>query len=525
MTNKLTLGQLPERPEPLWRGGLSLPIFNPLEDDCETDVAIVGGGITGITAAYLLSNAGKKVVLIDADRLLNGTTGHTTAKVTAQHDLIYDEFISHFGQSIARLYYEANMEAFNFIKNIIEEHNIDCDYSIEDAFLYATTDKYAKKLQQEWNAYQKLHIEGKLVTEIPFNIKIKNALVMNDQAQFHPLKYLSKLVTLLESNGVQIYEHTTAVDINEDGDRVRVITLNGKSITASQAICCSHFPFYEGTGFYFTRMYAERSYALAVKTEKDYPGGMYLSVDEPSRSLRSASYKGEKIIIIAGEKHKTGQGENTLEHYKALEGFGKDVVGINQVLYRWSTQDLTTLDKIPYVGEITRGKNRILVATGYRKWGMTNSTVAAMIIRDKILGTGNRYLELYQPSRFYIDPSLKNFFIENTDVVKHFLKGKLELPHKSLEQMENDEAIIIRVNGNRKGVYKDHYGKLHIVDTTCTHLGCEVNWNQGDRTWDCPCHGSRFSFNGAVIEGPAEKPLLKESFNMTDLLSEDKTGY
>ena len=527
MENQHGEDKLPFQPEPYWREGLDLPKFDPLKEDLEVDVAIVGGGITGITAAYLLVKEGVKVALLEASQLLNGTTGHTTAKITAQHGLIYDEFISHFGKSKARLYYEANIEALEFIKNTIDENKISCEFSKEDAYLYSTSESYAMKIEKEHNAYKALNIDGDLLYEIPFEVNLHNALVMRDQAQFHPLKYLAVLLKKVQEAGALIFEETTAVNVEQDSQGTHVLTRDGHRVTCNRVLACSHFPFYEGTGLYFSRMYADRSYILAVKAKKDYPGGMFYNVDPPNRSLRSTEMNGETLILIGGESHKTGQGKDTLEHYKALETFGETLLGTQEVLYRWSAQDLITLDKVPYIGELSSLQPHVLVATGYRKWGMTNGTAAALLLADLVLNRKNRFKDLFSPSRFVADPSLKKFFMDNADVAKHLIAGKFDQPSTEIESLANDEGAVVTINGKRKGAYKDSDGKVYIVDTTCTHIGCEVNWNHGDRTWDCPCHGSRFSYTGEVIEGPAEKPLARgdDDFKMLDNLTSDDSGY
>ena len=516
--------KLPDHTESYWRTDIEFPEFPSLEEDLHVDVVIVGGGITGLTSAYLLVNEGLKVAVLEAGILMNGTTGHTTAKITAQHDLIYDEFIHNIGRSNARLYYEANSEALTFIKETINLHKIDCDFSTQDAYIYATTEKYAKKIEKEAVAYEKIGIDGGLVDTIPFDIDIQNALVMKDQAQFHPTKYLVHLIGLITEKGGLIFENTTAVNI-ETGEQPTVLTREGPRVTANQVLVCSHFPFYEGLGLYSTRMHADRSYALAVKTKKKFPGGIYISADEPNRSLRAVQIKGEEMVLIVGENHKTGQGIETMEHYKALEAFGEEVFGLEEIVYRWSAQDLITLDKLPYIGEITPGQPNILIATGYRKWGMSNGTAAALLFRDMIVGTENTFQKLYTPSRFYAHPSLKNFLVENANVVGQLIKGKLDSPKTSPESLIKGEGAVITMDGHRKGAYRDDEGQLHIVDTTCTHIGCEVEWNNGDRTWDCPCHGSRFSHTGEVIEGPAEKPLQKYDYTMMDNLTSEDSGY
>ena len=522
--NEYINGKLPKDPESFWRSSIEFPEFPSLDTDINVDVVIVGAGITGITSAFLLINEGLKVAVLEAGKILNGTTGHTTAKITAQHDLIYDEFIQNIGKSKARLYYEANTEALHFIKETVAQQNIDCDFSTQDAYIYATTDEYATKIEKEAEAYEKLTIDGGLVDRIPFDIDIKKALVMKNQAQFHPTKYLVQLIQLFTEKGGLIFENTTAVNI-ETGENPTVLTREGSSVTAKHILVCSHFPFYEGLGLYSTRMYADRSYALAVKTKKKFPAGIYLSADQPTRSLRSLSVNGEELVLIVGESHKTGQGIETMAHYKALEEFGEEIFGLDEIVYRWSAQDLVTLDKLPYIGEITSGQPNILIATGFRKWGMSNGTAAALLFRDMILGRENNFRNLYTPSRFYAHPSLKNFLVQNANVVGKLIKGKLESPRTNPEDLANGEGAVITLEGHRKGAYKDDDGKLHIVDTTCTHIGCEVEWNNGDRTWDCPCHGSRFSPTGEVIEGPAEKPLKKYDYKMIDNLTSKDSGY
>lgn len=502
--NQNTEGKLPQSPEPYWRENLDLPEFDKLNADTEADVVIVGGGITGITAAYLLIQEGLKVVLLEASNLLNGVTGHTTAKLTAQHGLTYDNLITHMGKSKARLYYEANMEALDFVKETVNQHKIECEFKEQDAYVYSTTEEYERKIKKEHQAYQKLNIDGDLVDDIPFGINVHNALSMKNQAQFHPLKYLTHLVQIFKEKGGRIYENTTAVDV--DGGNT-VITRDGHRVKGDYVLACSHYPFYDGMGFYFTKLHANRSYVVAIETDKEYPGGMYLSADKPVRSLRSVNTDGKQMVLIVGESHKTGQGEDTLKHYEALESFGRDVFGEHNTVYRWSTQDLVSLDKVPYIGEITSGHPKVLVATGYRKWGMSSGIAAAHLLRDKVIGNQNPYEDLYSPSRFYADPSLKTFLKQNVDVAEHLIKGKLEITNKRVENLAAGEGGVVFYNGGRAGAYKEKNGEVHVVDTTCSHMGCETEWNHGDRTWDCPCHGSRFSYNGNVIEGPAEEGL------------------
>ena len=500
---------LPTYPEPYWTQTIEkLPSYPKLAEDADTDIVVVGGGISGITTGYLLATAGFRVTLLEAGTLLSGTTGHTTAKITAQHDLIYDELMKQEGVEKAGLYYNANRDALQFIRNTIKENGIECGFSTQDAYVYSNSNAYLQKLQDEMSAYEKLGIPGSYVDHLPLkNIPAKAAVVMKEQAQFHPLQYLSVLIRKFAQAGGQIHEQTTATDIRQD-NRMVVSTADGRQITCNRVVICSHFPFYDGYGFFFARMHAERSYALGVKGGIDYPGGMYISAEEPKRSIRSASgADGSQILIIGGQTHKTGQGICTINHYEALQQFAAQHFEMQEISYRWSAHDLVTGDKLPYIGRITDNSQNVFIATGYKKWGMTSSTLAALLIRDLIQERENPYAELFAPSRSLSLNTLKNLVVDNFDVAKHLISGKVEMVHRKPEDLAKGEGAAVSVHGRRAGAYRDPEGQLHIVDTTCTHMGCEVEWNDGERTWDCPCHGSRFSVNGEVLEGPAQRPL------------------
>jgi Rieske Fe-S protein len=337
---------------------------------------------------------------------------------------------------------------------------------------------------------------------------VKSAIIMKNQAQFHPLKYLLHLTNQITAHGGQIFELTTAIDI-ENGSEPKVLTKGGHAINCKQMLIASHFPFEDKLGFYFARMYANRSYVIAAKTKKEFPGGMYINAEKPTRSLRYTNINGEQLVLFIGENHRTGVGESMIKHYEALEAFAEETFGVKEILYRWSTQDLKTLDKVPYIGRLTENNQNILVATGFRGWGMTHGTAAALLLTDLMIGNNNRFEDLFSPQRFHADPDIKKFISYNADVAMHLIKGKLEISSVEPEDLNPDEGSVVMVNGQRAGAYKDREGTLHIVDTSCTHMGCELVWNTGERSWDCPCHGSRFSYVGDVLEGPAEKPLKR----------------
>lgn len=498
----------PKMPSTYWRDTEEVRSFSKLNQHAETDVAIVGGGITGLTTAYLLKDSGLKIALIDAGRLIDGTTGYTTAKVTAQHGLIYNYLKSHFDLDTAKNYYEFNNQAMKLIDEIIYKEKIDCDYSLEDAVIYSTEKSNAKKLDKEKETYDEIGIPNELREDIPLDIEVEKALYMKSQAQFHPVKYLSKVIEALVEAGVDIYENTVATGV-KNGDKPVVKLKDGGSITCKHVVDASHFPFTDFRGFFSARLYPERSYIIASKSAKTYPGGMYASIDSPSRSIRATPFDGEDLWLIGGEGHKTGKGGDTFEKYLSLKQYADEKFGLTTFQYRWSAQDMTSLDYMPYIGPISNKQSNIHVATGFRKWGMTLGTGAARLIADIILDEVNPYQKMFAPDRFHADPDLAHFAEINGEAAKELIKGKLEYSKGNIEEMHKDHGEVMRINGTRAGVYKDLSGNVQIVDTTCTHMGCELNWNQGERTWDCPCHGSRFSTKGDVLEGPAKSPLKK----------------
>ncbi len=492
-------------PESYWLASTEATNYPTLDQDISVDILIIGGGYVGIACAYQLVKEGFKIAILEGNRILNGVTAYTTAKITSQHGLIYDKIQRQMGRELAQQYADANQHAIQETKRIMNEHSIDCDFVTESAFTYTLQEKYVQKIYDEIKTATDLGIKASFVDEIPFNLPIKAAIRFDDQAQFHPRKFTLGLAKYIVEQGVRIFENSRAVDIEEDNGYI-VTTTKGKKVTAKRVIIASHYPFYNKHGMYFARLYVERAYALAIKTKEKYPGGMYINADDPARSLRRLDTQDGELVMVIGDHHKTGQGRSTLQHYEALVDYANSLFTVEDIPYRWSTQDCMTLDGIPYIGNFTSNTPNLYVATGFQKWGMTNSIVSSLLIKDLIVKGESPWKDVYNPSRKTIVASAKTFIVENYNVAEQLLDGKLsQLPEKA--DLKPGDAKVLKIDGKRVGAYRDRQGNLHLVNTTCTHMGCELNWNSAEESWDCPCHGSRFTYEGAIISGPAVNPL------------------
>lgn len=493
----------------IWRQHDTGTLYPPLIASESSEVVVIGAGIAGLVCAYELQKRGKQVTLLEALEIGHGTTGHTTAKCSVQHGTIYQKLIRHFDETTARLYYEFNAEALVYLQKQIDE-GFECDYSIEDSFLYSTGP--SEELSRELDAYRRLKLDGGEATEEVRNVfpfPIEQALVIRKQAQFHPVKYLRELADRFVRMGGKIYEQTRALDVSQ-GPRPIVTTAAGRRVQANQVVIATHYPFNDLRGLYVSKFSVERSYIVACETDTAPLKGMYLSVDQNSRSYRSYVDDGKTYLLIGGEGHTAGQVTDTRNRYDHLERDAQDHFGTNQATYRWSSQDLITLDSLPYIGQMFKREPDLFLATGFLKWGMTNGIAAGNLLADQLTGQPNRFSELVSPLRKTVKPTDVGSFVKtNLDTATQFAKGTVErvLERRDVEDLQLDEGGIVQVDHQTKGVYRDLDNHCHVVNLTCTHLGCTVKWNNAERTWDCPCHGSRFDAKGSVLEGPATKPL------------------
>ena len=482
--------------------------FPPLDRPVEADVAVLGAGITGLTTALMLKNAGLRVAVVEAGRVGGATTGHTTAKVSTQHGLIYSRITDKFGEDGARAYAEANQVGLDTIESIIREHDIDCDWERRPAYAYTEQADTVESIESEVKAAQKAGLPAHLVHETELPWEVEAAVRFDDQAQFHPHCYCMALAKLIDGDGSRVYEHTRAIDVTE-GSPCAVET-DRFDVYAPFVVLATHLPFLD-QGAFFAKCHPEREYAMAIALDEPLPGGMYISADSPTRSVRQHPFGNRELLILAGDSHKTGQGGDTEDHYDALERFARARFKVRSIEYRWSTQDQMSVDGLPYIGKLRRGSDRLYVATGFNKWGMTNGTVAGVLITDQILGRDNPWVDLFDPHRMKPLASAKSFVKENLNVAKRFVADRIapeQLEIAAPEDLAPGEGrVVLGEGGGQVALSRDDDGTLHALSARCTHLGCLVKWNHAERSWDCPCHGSRFGQDGRVLEGPAVRPL------------------
>jgi glycine/D-amino acid oxidase-like deaminating enzyme/nitrite reductase/ring-hydroxylating ferredoxin subunit len=470
------------------------------------DVAIVGGGIVGITAATLLKRAGKTVAIIEADQIAAGVSGHTTAKVTSLHQLIYSELIKNLGKDKAELYAESNQEGIEQVASFVQEENIDCDFKRTECYTFAESRDSLAKVEEEVEAALKLGLPVSFVqtTSLPF--EVLGAVKFTNQVEFHPRKYLLHLASKISGRGSYVFEKARVEKV-EEGEPCRVITAQG-TLTAKKVLVTTHAPILN-EGLFFAKSYPKRSYLVGASIDPARaPQGMFIGMGESYRSIRTTPYKDGLLLLIGGEGHKVGTVTNTEERYLKLEHYGRERFGLRDFAYRWSTQDIVSFDKLPYIGRLSSRSKHVYVATGFSLWGMSKGTMAGMLLSDLLLGIANPWIELYDSTRatpFMTPKSIKN----NVEVGVHWLGDRIKesIHHDSVENIKRGEAKLITAEREKVAAFRDEEGMVHAVSAVCTHLGCLVNWNNAEKSWDCPCHGARFDYLGKVLHGPATQDL------------------
>lgn len=487
----------------------------------EFNILIIGAGLSGLNTAYLLMNKGYKIGIIDASNVGYGTSGYTTAKISVQHNLIYDYLIRNYSLETAKEYYNANLDGISLYKSIISDNKIDCNFEKDDSILFTTNSDKIYDLKNEYDAYKKLNIDCELNEDFNLPFPIYAGLTIKNQYKFNPLKYLFSLANILINNNVQIYENVRAIDIISNKKPYDVITDMGH-IYADKIIVASHYPFDRTLGAFFLKLSTDKSYVIACKTNVRRFNGMYLSIDKNVRSIRFQKYNNEDILLVGGCNHKVGTTNDEGKCYKELEEYLIKNFSKFEILSKWSTHDCMTHDKIPFIGMIDKKHEDIYVATGYNKWGMTTSAAAANIISNSILNNSISYDDIFSPNR-HVNinfNSAKEFGELSGNTVIGLTKRFLIYSRDKLDSLEKNNGMIINHNMAKLGVYLDDNDTYHCIKPICTHLGCEVKFNAAEKTWDCRCHGSRFNVFGNPIKGPATIDLKYYSIKKDELLNE-----
>ncbi len=468
--------------------GIDIPRRESLQGDINTDVVVIGGGLAGILTAYHLKRNGIDCIVLEASRIGSGQTKNTTAKITIQHELKYSQLIENFGEEKALQYANANRRAIDEYFEIAEREGIDCMLEKKSAYLYSR--KESDRLEQELLAAKKLGISAEITNKTALPFVIRGALKFDNQAQFHPLMFLKGI-----SQGINIYENTMVLSIEDD----KVITDNG-TVTAERVVVATHYPFINVPGYYFMRMHQERSYVIALENAAELDG-VYYGIEEGEPSLRNSG----SLLLVGGGAHRTGE-NSAGGKYENLRKTAQKFFPASREVANWSAQDCMPIDSVPYIGQFSSSTPNLFVATGFGKWGMTTSMVSAIVITDLLLGKPHPY-EIFSPQRFKPSVSAKSLMDETAHAVKGLSSGIFNIPDAKLSDIPNGHGGLIEHDGEKVGVYKDGNGEVFTVSTRCTHLGCQLEWNPDELSWDCPCHGSRFDYRGDVIDNPAMKCL------------------
>ena len=473
--------------ESIWRQTCGIRSRPGLDQNIETDAAVIGGGMAGILIADALKTAGRQVVVLEADRIAGGQTQNTTAKITAQHGMIYGKLIRSFGEQRAKQYAQANQEAVSAYRALIGTRRIDCDFEARDAFLYGDD---LPALSAEAEAAARLGLPADLTGGAGLPFPCAGAVRFRDQAQFHPLKFLRAL-----ADGLTVYEHTPVKVVGGN-----ILKAGGHTVRANHVVFACHYPFVNFPGLYFARMYQERSYVLALENAP-LADGMFLGADGGGYSLRW--WNG--LLLFGGESRRAGENSDG-GRYDALRRKAVELFPGCRETARWSAQDCIPADGVPYIGLYASSRPNWYVATGFQKWGMTSSMVSAQIITDLICGRRNPYAAVFSPARFG-GTAAGGVLSEVGHSVKGLSRLFLQVPAAAAEKLLPGHGGIVFLNGKKVGVYREPGGDIHMVDPRCPHLGCQVEWDPDELSWDCPCHGSRFDYTGKLISGPAQTDL------------------
>jgi glycine/D-amino acid oxidase-like deaminating enzyme/nitrite reductase/ring-hydroxylating ferredoxin subunit len=490
---------------PLWIATAPGTTYERLESPRTVDVAVLGGGIAGLTTALFLRERGASVVLLEADRIGLGATARATVKVTAGHGLRYGEIAARQGMDAAAAYAELNQIALRTIEELIDRYRIDCAWASRRHIVCADSEEDAARVRDEAALQGQLGLPVSFADHCDLPFPTSGCIVMENQAQFHPRRYMLGLAEALIRAGGEIFEGSRAYDIAEGSPCT--VEVNDTTLSARDVVIATGAPISD-RGLLLTRMVPLQEYAVAAEiSEEAAPADMYLSANEGDWSLRTARIEAHTYLIAVGGKHAVGRPPEG-DPYEAMFEWLKERFPVGELKSQWSTRDFWPVDGLPYAGRLGHGSDHVWVATGFGGWGMTNGTAAASIVADLIDGReGRDAAALLAPQRGDVTAAPATFVRQNAEVAAHWIGDRFRGLSTDLADLAPDDAAVVRAGGRLVAVYRDEKNDVHAVSAVCTHLRCVVNWNGADRTWDCPCHGSRFDIEGNVVASPATRPL------------------
>lgn len=478
--------------ESIWSASVVLPERPALTRDISTEAAVIGGGLVGILTALLLAERGVETVVLEANRIGSGQTRNTTAKLTVQHELIYDRLIQDFGLRKARQYAEANTKALAEYRRIIAEREIDCDFFDCRSFLY--TKGEIRALEREAEAAHRVGLEAELTTETELPFRISAALAYEGQAAFNPMKFLAGV-----SEGLTVFEHTKVKRVEG-----KLLVCDGAQVRAKHVVFAAHFPFVNVPGYYFAKMHQGREYVIALENAAEFQN-TYVGIDPDGLTFRNDG----AVTLVGGGGHRTGENSKGGQ-YRMLRRAAAGLWPESRETRHWSAQDCMTPDGVPYIGRFSRARPDWYVCTGFNRWGMTSAMVSALLVSGMITGERPSFAGVFSPQRQTTPPAAKSILKNGLQAVKGLGRTVFKLPEENIRDLPKGHGGVVEYEGGKFGVYKDEEDVCHIVDIRCPHLGCMLEWNPDDKSWDCPCHGSRFDIQGRLLDNPAQEDVCAQ---------------
>ncbi|HEV7243235.1 MAG TPA: FAD-dependent oxidoreductase [Thermoanaerobaculia bacterium] len=492
----------------LWIDTTPSTSYPSLRGELTADVAIVGGGITGITAAYLLAKAGKSVVIVEKGRIAMAETGHTTAHIIEATDADYRDLIEDHGEDNARLNTEAIRSSIALIRSVVDELHIDCGFKAVDGYLYTEDEEDREYLQRQQEFLRQAGIETEWVDQVPLPFPTKGGVHYRNQYVFHVRQYLLAVAEAAVKHGARIFESSLVNEVeNAEKDGSCVAKTEEGSVRAQHLLLATHVPIND-RGTLWAKMYMTRTYVVAAPIE---PGqvtdALFWDTAYPYHYTRLLETNKGWFLVVGGEDRDVGKDGNDESRYEALEEYCRSRFGVSTFTHRWSGQINEPADALPFIGESSHGKN-VWMSTGYSGTGMTYGTLSAMLLSDFAQERENRYAKLYDPGRTKVGAVLENVVTKAIEYPKRMIEKAthLDVEAKSVDEVGEGEGKIVSSGGEKYAAARID-GELRLLDPTCTHMGCTIAWNAAEKSWDCPCHGSRFDTRGQVLNGPATSPL------------------